>query len=113
VGLVGPLLDEVWLVALDPTEGHEIQKTRPCLVISPNEMNAWLKTVLIAPLTTTIRPYATRVPITFQGQRGQVAVDQLRAVDRRRLLRKLGRASSHTASAVSAVLIEMFTRTEV
>ena len=105
-----PRLDEVWLVALDPTRGAEIQKTRPCLVISPDESNRHLRTVIIAPLTTVQRPYPTRVALTFQGKQGQVALDQLRAIDRQRLVRKLGSISLKTAAAVSTVLVEMFTR---
>ena len=105
-----PQRDEVWLVTLDPTQGIEIQKTRPCLVISPDEMNQHLQTVIVAPMTTVTRPYPTRVPVRFQGKRGQVAVDQLRAVDRQRLVRKLGTVSSSTAQAVSATLLEMFSR---
>jgi len=106
-----PRRDEVWLVSLDPTQGVEIQKTRPCLVISPDEMNQHLRSVIIAPMTTVIRPYPTRVAIRFQGKHGQVVLDQLRAVDRQRLLRKLGRVASSTAHAASATLIEMFGRT--
>ena len=105
-----PHLDEVWLVSLDPTQGAEIQKTRPCLVVSPDESNRHLRTVIIAPLTTVERPYPTRVALAFQGKQGQVALDQLRAVDRERLVRKLGRISPKTAAAVSTVLVEMFTR---
>ena len=105
-----PRLDEVWLVSLDPTQGSEIQKTRPCLIISPDEINRSLRTVIVAPLTTAERPYPTRVPLTFKGKRGQVAVDQLRAVDRQRLVRKFGRVSPKTAQTVSTVLVEMFTR---
>jgi len=105
-----PQRDEVWLVTLDPTQGVEIQKTRPCLVISPDEMNQYLQTVIVAPMTTVPRPYPTRVPVRFQGKRGQVAVDQLRAVDRQRLVRKLGTVSASTAQAVSATLLEMFSR---
>ncbi len=105
-----PLLDEVWLVSLDPTQGAEIQKTRPGLVVSPDESNRHLRTVIIAPMTTVERPYPTRVALTFQGKRGQVALDQLRAIDRQRLVRKLGKISPKTAAAVSAVLIETFTR---
>ena len=105
-----PRLDEVWLVSLDPTEGYEIQKTRPCLIVSPDEMNRHLRTVIIAPMTTVERPYPTRVNVLFQRKRGQVAVDQLRAVDRQRLVRKLGTVSVKTAQAVSGVLVEMFTR---
>jgi mRNA interferase MazF len=110
VVIASPRLDEVWLVTLGPTSGAEIRKTRPCLVISPNEMNLHLRTAIIAPMTTKERPYPTRVPITFQGKKGQVALDQLRAVDQQRLVRKLGSASTKTAKAVSATLIEMFAR---
>ena len=95
-----PRLDEVWLVSLDPTQGAEIQKTRPCLVVSPDESNRHLRTVIIAPMTTVARPYPTRVALTFQGKQGQVALDQLRAIDRQRLVRKLGRISPKTAAAV-------------
>jgi len=87
-----------------------MRKTRPCLVISPDEMNQHLRTVLIAPMSTAERPYPTRVSLTFQGKRGQVALDQIRAVDRQRLIRGIGKVSSVKAHAVSAVLIEMFVR---
>jgi len=106
-----PRRDEVWLVALDPTQGTEIRKTRPCLVISPDEMNRYLQTVIVAPMTTTTRPYPTRVPLGFQGKTGQVALDQLRAVDRQRLVRKLGRVSTVAARQTSSLLVEMFSRT--
>ena len=76
-----PRLDEVWLVSLDPAEGSEMEKTRPCLVVSPNETNRYLRTAIVAPMTTAQRPYPTRVALTFQGRRRQVALDQLRAVD--------------------------------
>ena len=105
-----PQRDEVWLVTLDPTQGVEIQKTRPCLVISPDEMNQHLQTVIVAPMTTVRRPYPTRVPVPFQEKRGQVALDQLRAVDRQRLVQKLGTVSANTAQAASATLLEMFSR---
>ena len=105
-----PRRDEVWLVSLDPTQGSEIQKTRPCLVVSPNEVNLHLRTVIVAPMTTTERPYPTRVVVSFQGKRGQVAVDQIRAVDRERLVRKLGTIAPKTAKAVSVTLAEMFSR---
>ena len=80
-----PQRDEVWLESLDPTKGVEIQKTRiqktrPCLVVSPDEMNQHLRTVIIAPMTTVVRPYPTRVLTRFQGKPGQVVLDQLRAV---------------------------------
>src|SRR6266851_2542123 len=105
-----PRRDEVWLVTHDPTHGAEIQKTRPCLVISPDEMNRYLQTVIVAPMTTVARPYPTRVRVRFQGKSGQVALDQVRAVDRQRLVRKLGAVSASTAEAVSATVLEMFSR---
>ena len=107
----GPQRDEVWLVVLDPTQGVEIHKTRPCLVISPDEMNRHLRTVVIAPMTTVTRPYPTRIAVRFQGKRGQVALEQLRALDRQRLVRMLGAVSARTARDVSARLVEMFART--
>ena len=105
-----PRRDEVWLIALDPSKGSEIKKTCPCLVISPDEMNEALQTVLVAPMTTTLRNYPTRVNLTFRNKLGQVALDQLRAIDRQRLVRKLGMVSSKTTDQVSTVLIEMFVR---
>ena len=106
-----PRRDEIWLVSLDPTQGAEMHKTRPCLVVSPDEMNQHLRTVMIAPMTTVMRPYPTRVQVRFQGKRGQVVLDQLRAVDRQRLVRKLGTVSAGTAQAASATLLEIFSRT--
>jgi len=99
---------DVYLVSLDPTIGSEIQKTRPCLVISPDEMNRYIATVVVAPMTTQGRPYPTRVPCRFQGKDGQIVLDQLRTVDKARLLRRLGRISTPTQKAVLAVLAEMF-----
>jgi mRNA interferase MazF len=106
-----PQQDEVWLVTLDPTQGVEIQKTRPCLVVSPDEMNQHLRTVIIAPMTTVIRPYPTRVGLRFQGKQGQAALDQLRAVNRQRLVRRLRKVSAKTAQGISETLLEMFKRT--
>lgn len=105
-----PRRDEVWLIALDPSKGSEIKKTRPCLVISPDEMNEPLQTVLVAPMTTTLRNYPTRVNLTFRNKTGQVALDQMRAVDRQRLVRKLGSVSTKAAHEVASVLVEMFVR---
>jgi len=105
-----PQLDEVWLTSLDPAQGSEMRKMRPCLVVSPNEMNRMLRTVVVAPMTTVERSYPSRVNIVFQGKKGQVALDQLRAVDRTRLLKKLGRLPARTAETASAVLVEMFSR---
>ncbi|MGB9235508.1 MAG: type II toxin-antitoxin system PemK/MazF family toxin [Terriglobales bacterium] len=105
-----PQRDEVWLINLDPSQGAEIQETRPCLIVSPDEMNESVQTVIIAPMTTTIRSYPTRVPVRFQGKSGQIALDQIRSVDRRRLVRKLGTVSPSAAESTSATLVEMFTR---
>jgi len=99
---------EVWLVRLDPSHGSEIRKTRPCLVVSPDEMNAWLRTVIVAPMTTSLRNYPTRVTIDFDGKSGQVALDQLRAMDRSRLVKRLGRAPQQASIAVCDTLVEMF-----
>lgn len=81
---------EVFLVKLDPTLGSEITKTRPCVIISPNSMNKYLGTVLIAPLTSTIRNYPTRLNCTFENKEGQIALDQIRAIDKIRIGKKLG-----------------------
>jgi mRNA interferase MazF len=99
---------DVFLVALDPTLGHEIKKTRPCTVISPDEMNHHIGTVIIAPMTTKGRDYPTRVPTTFQGVEGQIVLDQIRTVDKARLVKRLGRLSLATSDRVLSVLIEMF-----
>jgi len=99
---------EIFLVSLDPTVGSEIQKTRPCMVVSPDEMNRYLRTVIVAPLTTSLRPYPTRVPIRFQRKEGQAALDQIRTVDKVRLVKRLGAADPETAGAVAATLVEMF-----
>jgi mRNA interferase MazF len=101
---------DVWLVNLDPTVGSEIRKTRPALVISPDEMNAHINTVIIAPMTTKGRDYPTRVPCTFQGKSGQVVLDQLRTVDKQRLVKRLGEIEPATAEAVTGTLAEMFTK---
>jgi len=99
---------EVHLVNLDPTVGREIKKTRPCLVISPDEMNHHIRTVIVAPMTTKGRGYPTRVPCRFKGRSGQIVLDQIRTVDSARLVRKLGKISRRTASEALAVLQEMF-----
>ncbi len=99
---------EVYLVNLDPTVGREIKKTRACLVVSPDEMNQNIRTVLIAPMTAKGRPYPTRVQCRFQGKQGQVVLDQIRAVDTSRLVKRLGRLPSRTAERVLDVLREMF-----
>ena len=99
---------EVYLINLDPTVGSEIEKTRPCLVISPDEMNHYIKTVIVAPMTTKGRSYPTRIKCQFKGREGQIALDQIRTVDNNRLIRKLGRIEKRTADEVLTILNEMF-----
>ncbi len=99
---------DVYLVALDPTLGHEIKKTRPCTVVSPDEMNHYIGTVIIAPMTTRGRSYPSRVDCTFEGKQGQIVLDQLRTVDKVRLVKRLGRLTPSTATRVLDVLGEMF-----
>ena len=99
---------EVYLVRLDPTQRYEIRKTRPCVVISPDEMNWHIGTVIVAPLTTKGRPYPTRIPLRFQRKSGQVVLDQIRTVDKTRPVRRLGKISDRAAREVLAVLGEIF-----
>jgi mRNA interferase MazF len=99
---------EVYLVNLDPTVGHEIKKSRPCLIISPDEMNRYISTVIIAPMTSKGRNYPTRVPCTFQGKEGQVVMDQIRTVDKTRLIKRLGKIGPKTQTDVFSVLSELF-----
>jgi len=99
---------DVYLVSLDPTIGNEIRKTRPCLVVSPDEMNRHIRTVIVAPMTTKGRQYPTRVSCRFGRKTGQVVLDQIRTVDAARLVRKLGRLDVNTGAKVLAVLGEMF-----
>lgn len=99
---------EVYLVNLDPTIGHEIRKMRPCLVVSPDEMNHHIRTVIVAPMTTKGRAYPTRIPCRFKGKPGQIVLDQIRTVDAVRLARRLGKIDAKTASQVLSVLQEMF-----
>lgn len=99
---------EVHLVSLDPTQGREIQKTRPCVIVSPDELNDHLSTFIVAPMTTGGHPYPFRIPCRFQGKDGFIVLDQLRTVDRQRLVRRLGRVHSTTLNKVLGVLREMF-----
>lgn len=99
---------DVYLVNLDPTLGSEIQKTRPCVVVSPNEMNRHIATVIIAPMTTQGKTYPTRVPCEFQGKAGHVVLDQLRTVDKIRLVKRLGCLSSIEQQAVLVALSDLF-----
>jgi len=99
---------EVYLVSLNPTTGSEIQKTRPCLIISPDEMNRYIATVIVAPMTTKGKDYPTRVSCMFKGKRGQVVLDQIRTVDKSRLVQKLGVISRETQSKVLSIIAEIF-----
>lgn len=99
---------DVYLVSLDPTQGHEIRKTRPCVIISPDEMNPRIGTVIVAPMTTKGRDYPTRIPLTFQRKKGQIVLDQIRTVDKSRLVKRLGKLDTNTAVKTLAVLQEMF-----
>ncbi len=100
---------EVFLVGLDPAKGGEIQKTRPCVIVSPDELNAYLRTFIVAPLTTGGHPYPFRVPCRFEGKAGSVVIDQIRTVDRERLVRRLGKLPTATLMRILAILQEMFT----
>ncbi len=99
---------EIWLATLDPTVGSEIRKTRPCVVISPPEMHDQLRTVIIAPMTTASRPAPFRPPITFAGKRGLVVLDQIRTLDKSRLVKRLGKATPSTTASVLAALRAIF-----
>ena len=99
---------EVWLARLDPSEGSEMRKTRPVVIVSPNEMNGWLQTVLVAPLTRGGFSAPFRVPCRFQGRAGYVVIDQIRTVDRERLARRLGKLSPLIVERVLTILQEMF-----
>jgi mRNA interferase MazF len=99
---------EVFLIDLNPTRGSEIRKTRPCVVVSPNDLNKYLRTFIVAPLTTGSHSYPFRVPCRFDGKSGHVILDQVRAVDRERLVRRLGKLSPSTMGRALSILQEMF-----
>ena len=99
---------DVHLVRLDPTLGSEIQKTRPCVIVSPDELNAHLRTVLVAPMTTGGQAYPWRVPVSFGGKEGHIALDQLRTIDGVRLITLIGRLDEDTAERLLQVLAELF-----
>jgi mRNA interferase MazF len=105
---VGVKRFDVYLTELDPTVGYELQKTRPCLVISPDEMNNNIRTVIIAPMTTRSRPYPTRIPCTFEQREAYIVLDQIRTVDQQRLIKRLGRIDRATQSATLDALAELF-----
>ncbi len=99
---------EIYVVSLDPTRGGEIKKTRPCVVISPDEMNHNIKTVIIAPMTSSSRRYPTRTPVEFQGKKGLIVLDQIRTVDKVRLIKRIGKLKKSTSEKVVSILHEMF-----
>jgi mRNA interferase MazF len=99
---------DVYLINLEPTIGGEIHKTRPCLVISPDEMNRFIRTVIVAPMTTKGIAYPTRVACKFRGRRGQIVLDQIRTVDKSRFITRLGKLDNQTQDQVLSILGEMF-----
>src|SRR3990172_6944952 len=99
---------DIWLVTLDPARGYEIRKTRRCIVISPDEMNRHIGTMIIAPMTTKGRDYPTRVPVVSHRKKGQVVLDQIRTIDKTRLVKRLGKLDRLAAQRVLGVLQEMF-----
>ena len=104
-----PRLGEVWLAQLDPTIGSDIQKPRPCLVVSPDEMNLHLRTVLVAPMTTGSHPASFRIPVVFRRKRGLILLDQMRTLDKRRLAQRLGVIPAHSLKETQQTLQQMFT----
>ena len=101
---------DIWLVNLDPTIGSEIRKSRPCVVVSPPEMHDHLRTMIVAPMTTKSRPAPFRVPVTHAGQKGLILLDQMRAVDKARLAKKLGAVSAKTLASTLGTLQEVFAK---
>jgi mRNA interferase MazF len=99
---------DVYLIDLEPTRGSEIRKTRPCVVVSPDELNAHVRTFIVAPLTTGSHPYPFRVPCRFKGREGHIVLDQLRTIDQDRMVRHLGQISPAALQRVLAALQEMF-----
>ncbi len=104
----GPARGDIWLATLDPSVGAEIQKTRPCVVVSPPEMHDHLRTVLVAPMTTASRPAPFRIPVDFAGKTGLILLDQIRALDRQRLVGRLGTVGGPTLRATLATLQDVF-----
>ena len=99
---------DVYLVNLDPAVGSEIKKTRPCLVITPDEMNRHIRTIIVAPMTSAIKEYPTRVSCTFRSKQGQIVLDQIRTLDKARLIKKLGTIDSKAQFEVISILQQMF-----
>ncbi len=105
---MSPRRFEVYLVNLDPVKGSEIKKTRPCLIVSPNEMNQYISTVIVAPMTTKIRDYPTRTTCEFDGKKGQIVLDQIRTIDKSRLVQKLGDIDEEIKERILGILGDMF-----
>ncbi|HNX78668.1 MAG TPA: type II toxin-antitoxin system PemK/MazF family toxin [Prolixibacteraceae bacterium] len=99
---------DVWQVTLDPSIGSEIRKKRPCVVVSPDETNKYLQTVVVVPLTSTIRNYPTRVNCFFESRSGQLVTDQIRSIDKSRLIHKMGELDEDTAKALCSLLVETY-----
>lgn len=98
---------DVFLIALDPTVGHEIKKSRPCIILSPDEMNKYISTVIIAPMTAQSHAYPSRVPVEFKEKNGWVVLDQIRTVDKKRLIKKLGEIDKNTIGSIKTTIKEM------
>jgi mRNA interferase MazF len=96
------------LVNLDPTLGSEIQKTRPCVIVSPNEMNRYLNTIVIAPMTSSLKEYPTRIPVNHDGKKGMIAIDQIRTVDKKRIIKVLGKLNKKETKFTKEVIKETF-----
>jgi mRNA interferase MazF len=111
LGLVRSIVSrgEIWLINLDPTIGSEIKKTRPCIVVSPQELNDYLRTVIVAPMTTKAKAASFRVPITHDGKKGLILLDQIRSIDKLRLVKKIGKSNPKTLAASLQVLQQAFT----
>jgi mRNA interferase MazF len=101
---------EIYLVNLDPTIGHEIQKVRPCVIISPDDMNKYIATVIIAPMTTKSRKYPTRIGIDFQNKAGWIVLDQIRAIDKKRLIKRVGKLDGHKSTEIKKAIMEMLVK---
>ncbi len=96
------------LVNLDPTIGSEIQKTRPCIIVSPNEMNKYLNTIVIAPMTSSLKEYPTRIPVNHDGKKGTIAIDQIRTIDNKRIIKVLGKLNKNEIKSTKEVMKETF-----
>ena len=101
---------EIYLINLDPTIGSEIQKTRPCVIISPDEMNKYIETIIIAPMTTKSHRYPTRVEVDFQNKTGWIVLDQIRTVDKKRLIKKVGELTENKSTEIKNIIMEMLVK---